>query len=1011
MSPNKTMKRTLRFSTYPTVLTTIVLSSSLPSTALATCPPVGSDCSATYFDTDCGRAEWNLYAADALWACNSAVNAAFDAEEATPGAITKLSALPRQVCDYAGNCTTQTASTTQVTAIDEIAPVRDERNFRDLSSETVAVRAYEAALYESDGPAVESCREFAFHAWQDWAEYHDAAIQESWSSRQYFDEAYGPNFNIAATSTSTPGNPKVLVAKDRDLVLLPDIGFEERWINAVEAWDRVSQRPEKSPKKVLPSIDWHYQQGQYAIAQGWSFSALDDLWERQKELLAAISAYHLAEKAKMDAIMEDLVRFGNTPVQAWDYLDLEFGLTNPGLESGTPARCRYNELVKLAGETSSSGRRQAVVDQALLGAGSGPREPSRPANGGDLRDLEDGFDREIILGQPGDFGNPLFDPYYNTGGALPQRPDQYLLDYGHEPFPTGDELCDPLDELIFKPLSPHDFNFNPLQHRFQQANIAKTFAQQRATVYYDDVERFCPKGATTQTPCDWSPSSFMETVANTFDEAVNVYEANCLARTGDILDTFPGGPTCPYPLPDSPPSHSLRTFFSGYDCNLMLKFLDPGHPSYVAPSSPPPPNALSDFNDFWDKAYTSNVSTFRELYADMDQYALIKQWVLEEGVGRMARKVADQMHLERQGRTTFDRSFADARSRSVGPGGASTSASYSSGYQFPAVVGGNLQEAFSKRVGSSKASFKNNSSLGPVGDDIVDFSGDIGADGNTGDYSKSTTTQTMGLSTSSDSSTIMPFTFSTKNVQPKKKFSFLTVFGLPNQAKIASLGPISLYAEFDIVAYAKAAVNIKGIEGIPVALTNGVRESDLEFSVSVGIEGFIGLAIDIVLVRAGIQAGILFVDVGFVFTHNARSSLREFSSIAEADSLLPDLNSFGQCTHPPTGSVCQGLNMFKRGGPTAAVINNRNGWSERFEMKALQFFVRVYARIGVPPLAVTFEKDLARSKGLKTEVSLRSEESEVDLLAMVACDDALDVIPAGWDRSTCLIEEAFPSGP
>ena len=1011
----------------------------------ASCPPQGTDCSEAYFDTPCGEADWNANVEDPAnpgqfnpnWGCYDEVMDRLNAEETAPNATVGVdSALPNNVYDSGGLSSTHLFETDAVTLVDEIQPVQASTDYKSLATDTIDLRSYEKDLYEVPGDEIasreiKSCREFAFHAWQDWAELYDAAIQESWTTRDYFDEVYGTRFHIARPQSPSapwgPSNPMVHVAEDRDGVTISSgIPYRPRFKNAVEAWDPVAEEPVEDPPRIYPTLDDHYERGQYAIAQGWNFDALDDLWHRQKRLLAAIAAYHMAEKAKMDAILEDLVRFGNTPVQAWNIFDQQFGAVHPSVESLTPARCRYNDLVRLAAATSQEGRREAVINETR----GGYPVPDNVANGGDLETIPDGFDRDILLTRPGDWGDAQFDPYYATNGPLPPRPGTVLDQFGHQPFPTGNEVCDLTEELTRLGLNPYDFNFTPLQFRLDQAQTAKNQARQQADAIYDDIESVCPKG-TAPTPCDWAPAAFMESIVGYFDGSVNKTEQGCLQRTNDLLDTvlLPDAPECPdltpvqtlptcsaHPgftpstsptrsAPDSPPAHSLRTFFSGYPCDLMLQFLDGNHASYTCPEELPPPNALADFNEFWDKQYTKDVTTFRDLYADMDKYAHIKEWVLRVGIGKMARKVADKLHFEKEGKSTFFQSGGQASSRASGPGEGSFKTQYSTGAQYATVVNDNYEEAFGKGVGASKMSIKYDSKMLGHGGNIVDFNADLGADGDTGLFNKQNSLDFMTDAGEVETSGTMPTTFSYKHTfGAELSFAAAVLGGNKPEVKLACLGPVKLKIEADIVAYVRATLKFGFITNQTELLSQGgLRGNELEFSINTGCEAFVALVLDLLFVKAGIKGGLTFVDGAFVVSVDDERRFETFNSQPEANAFLPNLWFLGGCSITNGATECSDLSLKQRGGgPSNGVIVTRAVWAVRLELKAFQFFLKAFAQVGVPPFAFTIEKDLARTSGLKVSTETdRQESTDMALISAVACDDALDITPETWNRQDC----------
>ena len=143
-----------------------------------------------------------------------------------------------------------------------------------------------------------------------------------------------------------------------------------------------------------------------------------------------------------------------------------------------------------------------------------------------------------------------------------------------------------------------------------------------------------------------------------------------------------------------------------------------------------------------------------------------------------------------------------------------------------------------------------------------------------------------------------------------------------------------------------------------------------------------------------------------------------FANQAEADDMLPDLFSFAQCSQKLGGPDCDGMNFWRRGGPKNGLIKETVTQEAYIQLLALQFFLKAYAKVNLGLFSIVAEKTLAKTSGFKEKLagiggSPGSGNIEVatHTSSLVACRDALDIVPSDWDRSACSIEVEDPAAP
>lgn len=979
-----------------------------------TCSTLGTDCSAAFFDTPAGQAEWNLCAGDSTWPCESSIETQLDAVEAGPDATTGVdSTEPYELYDSQGLVSTQLANPTTVTELNEVEPVRTSEDYVDVSATLIPLRSLEAATHEANGKAIATCREFAFHAWQDWAELNDRALQDDYSNREFLDAAFLSTLALASTSTTSqpwgPTNPYQNTAADRDGHPLPAIPWSPRARTAVLRWDPIAQQPAKNPATIPPSFEDHFERNMYAQGQGWTDAELDALWERQKDLHHWIGVWSAAEIAKMEAIIEDLVRGGGmTPQQAWNDLDQRFMGTNPTLESIHPARCKYVKMVELASSSSPEFYNRTLATHVLS---NGP-EPSLPANGGDLgRTTLPGMsqlDHEMLLGFPKDYGDADFDVHYNAQGPLVLRNPQLYADFGPFGFQPGPSDCDALDDLISASIPAYDFTYNPLAFRLNQANQTKIFARQQIQPIYNELAAVCPP-TQARTKCDWAPAAFRETVVRHFEGRIEREESRCLERTEDQLA-------------------NTDDFFSVYPTSLMSQFLNANDPAFAPASDPslavPPPHYWTDYQRFLSTDYTDDVTTFRGLYADMDLYAIIVEFVRQQGLRKMANEVASNLSRFSEGQATHRRSLWESFSKSTGEIAGSNSFDSYGDFVYPDAVSGNYNTAFGQGTGFARVGFKNNSEAFGFGSEMVDLQATAGPDTPNGPYPSQSRTavgsgnfayaknsQFLGQNAPTAPTKTVPITFSLKSSKTSARLSLAKATGIypNNQLPLVELGPIRLYAEVDVELYTSASLELEILaQGATLFQANGLRFSHVGLAANTGVEGFIAVAVEFLFVSAGIKAALTFVDfgAGVDFIHERKAKV--FNNKTEADALLPNLGFMGRCDHSTTPTRCAGLNLWKRGGLENSVVSNREHFKLGAEVSGLKFALKAFVKIGFGPFSFTIEAILARTSGMKFGSDTVDQEEEVNLIAMVACDEALDMAPSGWDKAACQTEDTRP---
>lgn len=985
------------------------------------CPPVGSDCSDAYFETECGEIEWNNHFDQSPpWECQSTVEASINA--VVSGAVQESLAEPRELYNSAGLIRTQLAVPATAYTLDETSiPITTPVYTTDFSA--VPARSLEAAVHEaasdpvspSHGARIATCREVAFHAWQDWSELFDVYEQESWTSSDFYEEAYTGTHRLAKlVNPGQPWDPStsntwVPDHRDRGGHLFQGVQWLLRRLSAVRDWDPVAKMPWEfsanapppgHPMQVTPSFEDHYERGQYAASQGWSHSELNQLWDRQKDLAFYMGAIARADAVRIESIIEDLNRGGSTPDAAWALLDQMFIDAYPALESLTPGRCKYKQLVQYSSRFSQ----EAFGDTLINEVWGGP-SPEPPAHGGARKRIirERPPQDPYLNGFPGEFGDPIFDPLHNHGGTpLPPRDADLFDPYGFGPLNPHNLSCHLMDQLLKLQNPSHDFFHQSLQQRESEAYQAQQVAAAEADAVFQELVVHCPQG-TARTKCDWAPDAFLENVLFTFEDRLVKTEAKCIEQTSDDLDDI------------------VQDFFSVYPAALMSKHLNHADPQ-CGPPCPADPTWWPEWQRMIATDYTQDVGAFLGasfnssaysnpgLYADIALYAQIRQYVFEQGLKAMADHVAEKLPgLGVNGKPTFRQSELFSRSTSHGKADGAIQFDVAGDFQYPDAVADNYEMAHIKGTGATRVGMANDAKILNSSEKMLDALGDIQKDGATG---KSTSNHSLSLAGKQANASVtygMPFTV---EVSPYKlKYSFLTLIAADNKippprAPLAQVGPLTIWAEGDIIGYFKVKLKLEIDEaGLDLTDPTAFRAESITITANVGVEGFIAVFAQLAVVEFGIKFELVFMDLAMGAKHASKREPAYFTE-STANALLPDLKDIGQCrTDLFNVTECQGMNLWKR-GPMASnsVIEEKSDWKFVGELTGLKMTLKAFVRI----VFVTLEATIVSTPGLRAPFGDKDDTSTVNTASMVACQERLDAIPSTWNRATCLVEVPHP---
>ncbi len=752
-----------------------------------------------------------------------------------------------------------------------------------------ATRVSGRVRYAANGSRLESCAEVAYESLWDYA-----AWSEQYQTEQALPEvALDAAFASLLQETSGQWRSQMQDTAQR---ALPQPSFHSRNPNALAVWNRnTSQAKTYHEHRFYPTLNWHAQMKGIAQTEGWSVDYLEALQAEQDRLAYLVGQWAMQMRWVVgELIREEAVLHDERAEDARRRIAQGFGVDD------FAALVWTSEV--LAARTGPLARRRAETHQWLA-----PQELVSAQSGTDYWSPDDTIPiKKYYAYVPPKDRYGINDPDL---GLTYGPPDTLDLDGQSFTISKTSGLADRFVSTAHAAVRPGS--------RFEEvlASLMQNAQQIESEInrLYDELEPICSQ---SPSPCAWAPSVFLTDFSGFYDARRDGVHRACLGLTGNVFD-----PTSLY----------------------QAAFMNP-----EVPASYDPAGGSAQYNI----DYGQDLLTLERLGANKAAYKLLAQQYLDFLKKEIVGDLLESLTIDpATGRPTLVTHNSQEHTVGGGMFGVSSRAVEASGAkadrQVNSYAGGFCEPApeFQGDYDVAVQLIGHRMTLAVARNDVslIQIAG-------TPKYSYSMQTEVLGvvlpvLGVKADAG-IGEFTLGA-SAPEIKNLSFLppisglapfTVFGIPVRWYLGVVGGVSGDFRATFVLGSGANACQAGFE----------RRWSVTTSAGLRVEGYVAVALDAVIVEAGIRGSVSLHDYAGVLSVSSRFVPGDIGAQSQGYKIKHKCDNDTGVWHckDPIGNKLVELDT------DANILFISNGFGGR---------ISLFARLKLPPINPTLELDLVRA--------------------------------------------------